>query len=170
MSVIPLSTESKQDWRTPKWFFMDVQNYLGVRFELDVAASADNALCPRFFDGTLPERDGLVAHWDAREVWCNPPYKDITPWVEKAVYESLQRRTSSVLLLPARLETNWYRSIAPLAWTKIITPRLPFEGGSGNSPPHGSMLLIITPESVAYPTGLHNLRVEIQRYVKPALK
>lgn len=164
---LPLSTVSKQDWRTPRWFFEAVQARLGVTFGLDVAASAANTLCGScFYDGHLG--NGLLSPWtnDAWN-WCNPPYRHILPWVEKALMECHEHGASSVVLLPARLEARWYTAAAPYVKTQVVTPRLAFEGGDGTSPPHGSMLLIVTPETLANPTGLHNLRVEVANYVKP---
>jgi phage N-6-adenine-methyltransferase len=54
------------------------------RFTIDVAASAANAKLPRFY--TL-EEDGLAQDWSGERVWCNPPYSDIAPWVQKANHE-----------------------------------------------------------------------------------
>jgi phage N-6-adenine-methyltransferase len=165
---LPLSTVSKQDWCTPRWIFEAVQARLGVTFGLDVAASAQNTLCERYYDGAAMS-DGLVNSWAYGSfwAWCNPPYRRIMPWVEKALTETLEHEVSSVLLLPARLETTWYAKAAPYVLTHVITPRLAFEGGDGTAPPHGSMLLIVTPDTLRNPTGLHNLRLSVERYVKP---
>lgn len=62
-------------------------------FTIDVAASAINAKCTRHcrLDGfwignvwTSPVENGLVKIWDTERVWCNPPFSNIDPWVEKA--------------------------------------------------------------------------------------
>jgi len=47
---------------------------------LDVAASASNAKCKRFFDEQI---DGLKQSWDNEVVWCNPPYKNVAQWIKK---------------------------------------------------------------------------------------
>lgn len=75
-------------------------------FTLDVAALEHNAKCERFFSA---EDDGLAQSWDGERVWCNPPYSDIRPWVEKA-----WRAASPVvvMILPAnRTEQGWWQEL-----------------------------------------------------------
>lgn len=85
-------------------------------FTADVAASADNAKCDRFY--TIGN-SGLDASWSFERVYCNPPYSDIKPWVEKAWRESFAELV--VMLLPAnRTEQGW--------WQDLIEPRRDREG------------------------------------------
>lgn len=79
------------------------------RFTVDAAASAENARLPRFW---TVEDDGLAQDWTAERVWCNPPYSNIEPWVEKARLSDAQ---CVVLLLPAnRTEQGWWqRQVEP---------------------------------------------------------
>jgi phage N-6-adenine-methyltransferase len=87
-------------------------------FTIDVAASAANAKCERYF---TVEDDGLAQSWrtPAREhVWCNPPYSNIEPWVQKAHAEMNHISWSPrviVMLLPAnRTEQGWWqRQVEP---------------------------------------------------------
>lgn len=82
------------------------------RFTLDAAASAGNAKCESFH--TL-ETNGLEQSWAGESVWCNPPYSNIRPWVEKA-WEESKHTKSIVMLLPAnRTEQAW--------WQDLIEPR-----------------------------------------------
>jgi phage N-6-adenine-methyltransferase len=80
-------------------------------FTLDVAATAANARCQRYYDQS---RNGLTQSWASEIVWCNPPYSDIEPWVRKAWSEH-QRARTIVMLLPAnRTEQGWWqRHIEP---------------------------------------------------------
>lgn len=74
------------------------------RFTVDVAASMENAKLPRFY--TL-EDDGLAQDWTGERVWCNPPYSEIAPWVEKANGGGAEL---VVMLLPAnRTEQRWWQ-------------------------------------------------------------
>ena len=57
--------------------------YIGGPFELDVAVSASNAKAPHYYDVTM---NGLIRPWSGR-VWLNPPYDEITPWVDRAISE-----------------------------------------------------------------------------------
>jgi phage N-6-adenine-methyltransferase len=82
------------------------------RFTLDVAAAPHNAKTPRYF--TLQD-NGLEQSWAGESVWCNPPYSDIRPWVEKAWAEHDRTRVI-VMLLPAnRTEQAW--------WQDLVEPR-----------------------------------------------
>jgi|SRR5215813_2913480 len=78
------------------------------RFTVDVAAATHNAKCPRYF--SIAD-DGLLQSWAAERVWCNPPYSDIRPWVEKAWMEA-DHAELIVMLLPAnRTEQAWWQEL-----------------------------------------------------------
>lgn len=78
------------------------------RFSMDVAASAENTKCERFFD---VEANGLFQSWAGERVWCNPPYSNIAPWVEKA-WAECRRADLIVMLLPAnRTEQGWWQDL-----------------------------------------------------------
>jgi len=76
-------------------------------FTLDVAAAEHNTKCPRYFDRSI---DGLAQSWAGERVFCNPPYSDIRPWVEKAWMERAAEVV--VMLLPAnRTEQGWWQDL-----------------------------------------------------------
>ena len=82
-------------------------------FTIDVAASAENTKCKRFY---TPEMNALLWPWTNERVWCNPPYSDIRPWVEKAWAEMdhviAERPELIVMLLPAnRTEQGWWQDL-----------------------------------------------------------
>jgi phage N-6-adenine-methyltransferase len=75
-------------------------------FTIDAAASAHNAKLPRY---VTKEQDGLAFPWKGERVYCNPPYSDIAPWVEKAA--KAIDAPLVVLLLPAnRTEQGWWQT------------------------------------------------------------
>ena len=79
-------------------------------FTLDVAASASNAKCERFYDVSS---NGLEQRWEGA-VWCNPPYSEIRLWVEKAwdEWENEWNLHTIVMLLPAnRTEQAWWQDL-----------------------------------------------------------
>lgn len=81
------------------------------RFTLDAAASERNAKLPRFYS---TENCGLSASWAAERVYCNPPYSNLRPWIEKAWREGDAQVI--VMLLPAnRTEQAW--------WQELIEPK-----------------------------------------------
>lgn len=87
------------------------------RFTIDVAASKQNAKLERYY--TI-EDDGLSKPWAGERVWCNPPYSNIRPWVQKAWSEwkfPFHRPEATVMLLPAnRTEQKW--------WADLVEPQL----------------------------------------------
>jgi phage N-6-adenine-methyltransferase len=93
------------DRRTPRDLFDPLNKQYG--FTLDAAASADNALLPRFY---TREDDGLTKPWRGEMVWCNPPFSNIPAWVEKASIEVMMGCLGVVMLLPAdRTEQAWWQ-------------------------------------------------------------
>lgn len=77
-------------------------------FSIDVAALSHNAKCERY---CTPQENGLVQPWAGERVWCNPPYSNIEPWLEKAWSEwRLGTVDLIVMLLPAnRTEQGWWQ-------------------------------------------------------------
>ncbi len=131
------------------------------RFTVDVAASESNARLPRWFSVA---DCGLSQSWRGERVYCNPPYSDIRPWVEKAHREPADL---VVMLLPAnRTEQGWWQTLVePLRdragsrlRVEFLSRRLRFIApgresiGPNERPPFGSCLLIWSDEPV--PLGL----------------
>lgn len=64
------------DRRTPDELWLPLHDEF--RFTLDAAARPWNSKTPRHCT------DGLSESWAGERVWCNPPFSDVRPWVEKA--------------------------------------------------------------------------------------
>lgn len=131
-------------WRTPPEIFAALHREFN--FGLDAAASSSNALCSCFF---TQEMDALRLDWPPVTVWCNPPYSDIGPWVEKAA-QCNHAGGTVVMLVPADPSVGWFKK----AWEtademRFISGRLAFlrsdtgERVSGNN--KGSVLIIWRP-------------------------
>lgn len=89
------------------------------KFTIDAAALPRNAKLRRYW---TPEQDALKLSWADERVWCNPPYSNIEPWVEKAHGEWLLGKRPQwggpgliVMLVPAnRTEQGWWqRQVEP---------------------------------------------------------
>jgi phage N-6-adenine-methyltransferase len=122
-------------------------------FTVDVAASAENARCQRFYSRS---DDGLAQSWAGERVWCNPPFSAIAPWVEKG-WDSHPAAPLIVMLLPAnRTEQGWWHDLvepyrdrpgSPLS-CEFLRGRLRFLRSGRSSirpnerPPFGCCLLI----------------------------
>jgi len=123
--TLGLRSSVSSDWTTPDWLYRELDAEFG--FDLDVAASDDNAKCDRYY--TLRE-DGLRWEWAPFTCWMNPPYgKTIGLWVQKAQYEAGLGATV-VGLLPARTDTAWWHDYCEKHERRFIRGRLTF----GNLP------------------------------------
>lgn len=124
------------EWATPQ----DLYDHLDAlyHFDLDVAATSDNAKCKQFY--TVAD-DGLRQDWGGHRVWCNPPYgRQLSRWVRKAYEESRKPGTIVVMLLPARTHTAWFHDYARKGDVIFLRGRLRF-GNSIYQAPFPSMVV-----------------------------
>ncbi|MFT4117869.1 DNA N-6-adenine-methyltransferase [Bradyrhizobium sp.] len=137
-----LFSSETPEWATPQPVF-DALNARHGPFLLDVCATQENAKCQRYF--TIKE-NGLCQTWSDNN-WMNPPYgRTIGEWIEKAFREALLGR-QTVALLPGRTDTRWFHEfIYGRHETQFLCGRLKF-GGSKNSAPFPSMVVIFSPGS-----------------------
>lgn len=130
-----LMTSNTDLWPTPQAFF-DSYNAI-YHFDVDVCATAENALCAKFYS---PEDDGLSKEWGGI-CWMNPPYgREISKWMKKA-YESSLKGNTVVCLVPARTDTAWWHDYAMKGEIEFIRGRLKF-GNSKNSAPFPSAVVV----------------------------
>jgi phage N-6-adenine-methyltransferase len=139
------------DRGTDPIFFQKMHNRF--RFTLDVAASASNRKCDKWFG---LKDDGLCQSWRGERVWCNPPYSGISLWVSKAWHSYEHGTDLVVMLLPAnRTEQRWWQSyVEPLRdkggsfSVEFLPGRMRFVKptsamiGPNERPPFGCCLLI----------------------------
>jgi phage N-6-adenine-methyltransferase len=69
----------KDEWTTPQDLYDELDAEFG--FTVDVAATAENAKCARYYD---KKSNGLAQSWQREVAFCNPPYSRSAPWIEKA--------------------------------------------------------------------------------------
>ena len=125
-------------WSTPQALFDTL--HAEFSFTCDVCADASNAKCARYF---TPEADGLRQRWEG-VCWMNPPYgSEIGLWVQKA-FESSLWGTTVVCLLPARVDTKWWRQYVTMGNITYLPGRVKFVGQK-NSAPFPSALVVFRP-------------------------
>ena len=74
--------------------------------------------------------------------FVNPPYSEISKWVEKAYYEAQTDNSIVVLLIPARTDTRYFHNfILHRAEIRFISGRLKFNNSKNNAP-FPSMIVI----------------------------
>ena len=95
-------SSKNQEAETPK----EVWDFLKKEF-------TDNIFdpCP-----SNPTVDGLSIPWPKEGiVYCNPPFKQCSEWMQKCVQEFIHG-SKIICLIPARVNTNWYhRWVLPYA-------------------------------------------------------
>lgn len=128
--TIPISKEEvtklRQEWRTPQHIFdlFDAE----FAFDVDVAASCDNHKCPVFIDEdsdalspdacwfnnyTATEEDVFAS----MSAYCNPPFNNMSPWIEKAHTETEgQAGSVAVILCNYDPSTAWFMRARALCY------------------------------------------------------
>lgn len=92
MKIKACITNKSDLWKTPK----QIYNHFIKNNYFDP--------CP-----TNPQFDGLKIKWKSFN-FINPPYSQITKWIDKAL-EERKRHCNSVLLIPARTDTQWFKKL-----------------------------------------------------------
>lgn len=136
---------SRQDYPTPSNFLDAAKHKFEVeKWVIDLAADNNNKVVPQYYgkDSCLGE-DSLVENWASWKgnLWLNPPYGNIEPWVQKA-YESTQGGSNRIfVLVPASVGSNWFANwVFDKARVILLRPRISFDGI--NPYPKDIMLLI----------------------------
>ena len=139
MVILDVHYSSKtNEWSTPQDFFDELDKEFN--FTLDPCSTSENAKCAKYF---TVEDDGLKQDWSNDVVFMNPPYgREIKHWIKKAYEESLNGATV-VCLIPSRTDTTyWHDYIFGKAYDiRFVRGRLKF-GGSKNSAPFPSAVII----------------------------
>lgn len=135
-------SSNSDEWSTPLDLFFDLDKEFN--FTLDPCCSEDNKLC---FTHFTKDDDGLSLSWDGFCVFCNPPYSDISRWVQKCFREWMAHNITIVLLIPSRTDTVYFHEfIYPFCELRFIKGRLHFSN-SKQSAPFPSMIAIYKPRN-----------------------
>jgi len=136
------------EWASPPELMVQLREEFGP-FELDPAATPENAQAPRFYS---EREDGLRQPWNARSVYVNPPYgHGLGAWVRRAV-EAARAGAVVVMLLPARTDTAWFHDCVwdaqqhrprPGVEVRLLRGRVRY-GGRGSAP-FPSMVVVFRP-------------------------
>jgi phage N-6-adenine-methyltransferase len=163
--------ESEQDCaQTPWWFIWSLEDYTSLKIDLDVCAGELTAKCKDSIIFDSGAADGLIDNWSYVN-WCNPPYSDVNPWVEKSHVESLGGNTT-LMLIPDKTEVGYTRLARKYADTVIHMPfRLNFlrpdgtefldKKGKKQGPKFPVCVYIFTPHGLQMPIRdvYHDFRV-----------
>lgn len=151
-------------WSTPPEVYRALNHEF--RFGFDVCAQPETAKCSYYW---TEKDDALKQDWSKAEgvtaffnlhglhihnspyLWCNPPYSNITPWVEKAIEAQLAGR-GTVMLVMCDPSVKWFAKAQKYASEiRFITNgRLAFHKNgirqAGNN--KGSVIFVFDPHRV----------------------
>ena len=120
--------DPRQEWRTPPELFaaLDAE----FHFDIDVAASVDNHLCPTFID---TKGDGLTTEWFGdpwvtASAFCNPGFSDMRKWIFRAEEQTKSCNGSSAVVIGlASVASAWFEFAATYATEiRLLAPRVQF--------------------------------------------
>lgn len=143
----------KDEWGTPPDLFAILDREF--HFDLDVAATEDNALCETYFTGPCEPNYGrcmcgLCRPWAGRRAYMNPPYSEPSTWCQKAAREAQTGKVLVVALLPASVGEHWFHQFVfnVAHEIRVLRGRLayvPAEGYKESSNRFGSVVAIYRP-------------------------
>jgi len=121
----------RQEWRSPTNFWGAINNEFN--FDIDVAASKENALCEFHIDAQedalnpdtawLDPSDGLL------RAYCNPGFGNMLPWVLRAPQEAARDSSAIVCVLGlCAPSTKWWQAaVASASEIRLLSPRVHFQ-------------------------------------------
>jgi len=118
-----MSDFDKDTWATPQYLF----NWLNsiYNFDVDLCADKDNHKVNRYF---TKKDNALEQSWSfqGKTGYCNPPYSNTKPWIEKAMIEA-GRGFTTVMLIPTPNGESYYHKLFMMAASiTFITGRIAF--------------------------------------------
>lgn len=132
--------QSEQVVCTPPELLKALKIRLSIaEFAIDLAASSDNAVTSVYY---TEAQDALIQPW-AHFGWgfCNPPFADLGPWVEKGWNEIIYG-AQTCMLVPASVGSNWWRDFVDRrAHVLFLNPRVTFVGHKTAYPKDIAILL-----------------------------
>jgi site-specific DNA-methyltransferase (adenine-specific) len=159
MNRVHFSSENRE-WETPNEVFKPLQKKYNI--VLDTCATLENKKTVIYLDKKI---NGLKADWFTiagnlgGSCWMNPPYgRGIELWVKKAHDEALKGMTT-VALLPARTDTNWFHTYIYTGNYKVtfLKGRIRFVDAE-SSAPFPSMIVVFEPKTKSKETKWKKLK------------
>jgi phage N-6-adenine-methyltransferase len=134
MNSALLSSE-KHDWQTPDNLLDLVRKCSSSGLIGYDPCTVDGNPC-RAICYSRPDDDGLSTRWWGNGlVYCNPPYSNVSDWVNKATRESVEG-AEIIMLVPARPDTRWWHDNIAIGADAVCfwKGRLKFKGAPASAP------------------------------------
>ncbi len=157
----------RDEWRTPRFVF----DYMARRFafDVDLAATANNALCPVYI---TKQENALGQDWVECGAcgWLNPPYSRIDPFLIKA-REQAGRGFTTVVLMPApNGEDRYGKHVFDVASEVLfITGRIAHlrpNGSPVSGSRFGSCIAVYRGRDLGHTRYMHALRTEMLKLAR----
>ena len=137
------SINENDEWGTPENILRKAEFEFRLNLFLDVCSTNDNKKFNKFF---TKKDDGLSFNWDYN-FFMNPPYSQITQWMDKAYTEHKKNNVDALILVYAKTDTKWWHKyVEGIAEVHFIKGRLKFTKPDGtiskNSAPYPSCWII----------------------------
>jgi len=160
--------ESEKDLgQTPWWFIRSLENLLGRELDLDACCLEATAKADKFIsleNGVDCFVDEWIVNINGNNLaWCNPPFSNIDPFIDRAIHQCKKHGTVTAMIIPNNPEVAYRRKLKDVCDTFIEMPfRLKFlrpDGckfldakGNENSPKFSCAVGIITPLGLQFPS------------------
>lgn len=131
---------SQQDVRTPRELLAAVRALLDIdAFVVDLAATRANTVARKFYG---LRANSLLQPWTFDGFgWCNPPFSDLAPWVQKG-HEERAKGAQTAMLVPAAVGANWWRDhVHGKAHVLLLNGRVMFVGHAQGYPKDCAVLI-----------------------------
>jgi len=93
-------------WETPPDVLEEAMIKYDIHPTLDVCAYPLNAKFPKFF---TPINDALTQEW-RENFFMNPPYSQITQWMQKAYEQHKKHNVNALILVFAKTSVKWWHA------------------------------------------------------------
>jgi phage N-6-adenine-methyltransferase len=127
-----------QNRRTPRWLFELIERTVLGRgkFQLDAAASPENALCKNFF---TVDDDALTQRW-GRRTFCNPGFARFGRWIAKGLEEASASPMGKTVVLvgPTGCSQRWFHAYAQCGTVFVPDRRISFWDSTTGEPTPGA--------------------------------
>lgn len=126
-----LFSSESTEWLTPIELFQDIKDAFSI--ELDPCAHDTEHLPVRL---SLTRKDDGLAHEWNHNTFINPPYSDISVWIDKTIisHEKYHERCY-VILLPSRTDRPWFhRVLGKASAVCFMSKRIRFSNAKNNAP------------------------------------
>jgi len=144
MSIGVFTSQQTDEWSSPRRVVEPIADVLGG-FDVDPCSGAERS---PFADACYTEDDDGLGQWWHGDVWVNPPYSDMHPWINRIIGEVredglVDTDTERVVLLcKGDVSTQWWQRAARYASAVcFVEGRLSF-GDAANVAPFPSHILL----------------------------